>query len=357
MLDFGLAYYNSRIGAAQAESDAQQSLISCAYLSEDIVRVYWLAAAHERASAKADWLRSRVDTALYMSRQRAEAAPETRTAELLFQREIIDIYRWYQSIYTAISPAKAELAALMNLPAGSVFEVEADHAIQKLPDLPQAPEELLEIAYAYRPEIDQRRHAYEIIDLQRRREIVSVLPSPALVLGGRTDSNSFALNNSYASLGANISWDLVRFANLDDRLDLNAREMDLARLQTETLANAIAMQVEMARLEFETRDETIAMAWQATDIQVELANRMAAEVEAGHQPEIYFIKEELFRELSVLRRDIDRADHQAARMRLLRALGLAPNCHGLPLADGHEAVRQRLVELGFSTVPETGPPA
>lgn len=356
LLDFGLAFYTSRIEQAQASSEAEQSLISCAYLSEDIVRVYWLAAAHERATAKNDWLRSRVDTALYLSRQRAESAPETRTAELLYQREIIDIYRWYQSIYTSISPAKAELASLMNLPTGSEFVVEADHAIQKLPDLPSAPEDLLEVAFAHRPEIEQRRHAYNIIDLQRRREIVSVMPSPAVVLGGRQDSNSFALNNSFASLGTTVSWDLFRLANIEERLDSFDRQMDIAVLETETLASAIAMQVEMARLEFETRDETISMAWQATDIQVELANRMAAEVEVGVQPEIYLIKEELFRELSVLRRDIDRAGHQAARMRLMRSLGLAPNCHALPIGQGHDAVRESLVDMGFATAPETDQP-
>jgi len=119
LLEIGLSGFKANRRAINAYSETEQNQYLCNKLMVDVENAYWRAVAFEQAEKKANWLKSRVTYALDLSQQRANAKPETKLQELMFQRELIDINRWYQSLYRSLISAKPDLARLMNLPAGT----------------------------------------------------------------------------------------------------------------------------------------------------------------------------------------------------------------------------------------------
>lgn len=343
LIDLGLTYFESEKRKRLAQSEYQSSLVQCSALASEVVSTYWRARAYERALEKNDWLRWRIETGLDLSRQRAEASPETRSAELMFQRELIDLYRWYDSIYVSVAPSKAQLASLVNLPSGTDFKVDTTLNVSFLQDLPTDHVELVKIALLNRPEINQRILMDEVSRISNRQDIIRLFPSLSLMFGANADSNSFLLNNSFTSVGATLSWNLYEITRLPQTLQRQKDDLGVTDLESQLVANAIGSQVAMSVTEFEKRNTSLTYAWRANTIQAEIVDRKRAEFDSGEAPETYLIKEELLRELAILRRDLDEAAHQAARVRVLNAIGQGPNCNTLPISSGYEAVHAALL--------------
>lgn len=338
LIDFGLTYLESEKRKRLAQNQYQSSLIQCSALASDVVSTYWRARAYERALEKNEWLRWRIETGLDLSRQNADASPDMRSAELMFQRELIDLYRWYDSIYVSVAPSKAKLASLANLPAGTEFKVDTTLNVSFLPDLPTDHVELVKTALLNRPEINQRILMDEVSRISNRQDVLRLFPNLSVMFGANADSNSFLLNNSFTSVGANLSWSLYDIARVPDTLRRQTDQLQVTDLETQLVANAVTSQVAMSVTEFEKRNISLTYAWRANTIQAEIVDRKRAEFGRGDAPETHLIKEELLRELAILRRDLDEAAHQAARVRVLNALGQGPNCNALPISSGYEAV-------------------
>jgi len=342
MIDFGLSYLENEKQKRWAVHDYEAARISCASLADRIVAAYWRAKAFERAKAKNDWLRWRLEVGLEASKRQAELAPEARTTELHLQRELIDLFRWYDSIYVSLSSSKAELAGLINLPPGTEFELDTDQGLANLHALPTDSIELVKIGFANRPELRQRLLLDEVNQISNKQDMVRLFPGVSILFGGEADSNSFLLNNSFTHVGATIGWDLFEFARLPDRRRQQAGQAQRLQLETQLVANAVTSQIAMAVSEYYARDKTLEYAWRANTIQAEIAERAMARHANGDAAEAHVVKEELLRELAIIRQDVDAAGHQAARMRVLNALGLGPDCSALPIAEGYEAVRDQL---------------
>lgn len=333
LLDFGLSYLENEKQKRYAQNEQETVRISCSALSTEIAQSYWRAKAFEQAEAKSDWLDWRINTALALSAERAAANPEIKSAELLFQRELIDLFRWYDSIYVSLSNSKAQLASLMNLPAGTQFEIATDQPISYLNDLPDNDIELVKLAFEKRPEVRQRMLFDEIQEISNQQDFVRLFPSLSILFGAEQDSNGFLLNGSFSSISSSLSWNLYEFAKRGERRRVNEGRAELLKLETETVAGAIASQVAISINEYRARNATLDYAWRANTIQAEIVSDMTAAFERGEMPETYVVKEELLRELAIIRRDVDEAGHQASRMRVLNTLGLGPDCLSGPVAE------------------------
>ena len=265
----------------------EQTRISCAALTTDVVRAWWRAKALETAEEKSDWLRSRVERGLELADLNITGDPSSAQSQLAYQRELIDIYRWYQFIYRTIAPAKAELAELINLPAGAEFQIDRELEQQGLNGLPADDAELVRLALRARPEIRESAYLERIIDTRATQDLVRLLPRLTMFVRADQDSNSFLLNNSYGSAGLDLTWNILSLTQYGDRKRTGEAAVEAQRLRTETLATAIVAQVATSKIAFETMEAEMYLAWRAVNVQADLTQRMAGQVNRGEQPEIY----------------------------------------------------------------------
>jgi len=328
LLDIGLSSLRKSQKTIEAYSLAEQNRLMCNRMIVDVEHTYWRAVAAEQAQKKYEWLKGRIDYALELSKNRIKENPKQETAELMFQRELIDINRWYQSIFRSLLPAKAELAKLMNVPAGTKFTLYD----QSLPDdlseltaknLPS----LVELAYKNRPEIRQALYARDAQELKNKQDVLRHLPAMKLFLGASSDSNSFLLNDNFTTAGVNLSWDLMRLTQIGKTKSNGKKQIRDRQYETELLATAVFAQVMIAQDQVKKLDYDLSLAWKAQSVQAQITKAMDSDVKDEKKPETYLVKEELMRELSVLREQQARAEYNAANARLKQSVGKVSTCN------------------------------
>ena len=327
LLEIGLSSFKANRRAIKAYSEEEQNQYLCNKLVVDVENAYWRAVAFEQAEKKSDWLKSRVTYALNLSQQHADTNPETKLQELMFQRGLIDINRWYQSLYRSLVSAKPELARLMNLPAGTEFNLESTRLPSNLGELgKQDAVSLIASAYKNRPEIRQSLYKMDLTKLKNEEDLWRHLPTMRFFIGGNSNSNSFVLNSNFASAGASLSWDLLRLGQIGETKRNGKIALAEENRQTEILASAIMAQVMIAREQMHILDYDLTLAWKALSVQGEITDDLNADVASGEKPETYLIKEELMRELSFIREQMARAELHTAKARLQQSVGLVPTC-------------------------------
>lgn len=327
LLEIGLSGFKANRRAINAYSQGEQNQYQCNKMMVDVENAYWRTVAYEQAEKKSAWLKSRVAYALNLSQQRADETPETRLQELMFQRELIDINRWYQSLYRSLLSAKPELARLMNVPAGTNFELESSRLPAKLGGLgKQTATDLIATAYQNRPEIRQALYQTDLTKLKNEEDLWRHLPAMRFFLGANHNTNSFVLNQDFASAGLNLSWDILRLGQIGETKRNGKLALDAQKRQTEILASAVMAQVMIAREQMHKLDYDLTLAWKALSVQGKITDDLISDVKSGDKPEIYLIKEELMRELSFIREQMARAELHTAKARLEQSIGVVPTC-------------------------------
>lgn len=331
LLEIGLSGFKANRRVINAYSEGEQNQYLCNKMMVDVENAYWRAVAFEQAEKKAEWLKSRVTYALDMSQKRAEENPESKLQELMFQRELIDINRWYQSLYRSLVSAKPELARLMNLPAGTEFDLQSTRLPANLGALgKQDAVSLISSAYKHRPEVRRALYKTDLIKLKNKEDLWRHLPAMQLFLGGNSNTNSFVLNSNFVTAGASLSWDLMRLGQIGETKRSGKLALAQEKHEAEILASAVMAQVMIAREQMHKLDYDLTLAWKALYIQGEITDDLSADVTSGKKPETYLVKEELMRELSFIREQMARAELHTAKARLQQSIGIVPNCQSKP---------------------------
>lgn len=327
LLEIGLSGFKANRRAINAYSEGEQNQYLCNKLMVDVENAYWRAVAFEEAEKKSDWLKSRVTYALDLSQKRAKDNPDTKLQELMFQRELIDINRWYQSLYRSLISAKPDLARLMNLPAGTEFDLQSTRLPDDLEGLAEKDVvSLIADAYKNRPEIRQSLYKADLTKLKNKEDLWRHLPAMRFFIGGNNNSNGFILNQNYASAGASLSWDLLRFGRIGETKRNGKIALANEKRQTEILASAIMAQVMIAREQMHKLSYDLMLSWKALSVQGEITEDLNQDVKSGKKPETFLVKEELMRELSFIREQMARAELHTSKARLQQSVGLVPMC-------------------------------
>ena len=327
LLEIGLSGFKANRRTLNAYSEGEQNQYLCNRLMVDVENAYWRAVAFEQAEKKSTWLKNRVTYALNLSQQRADEKPESKLQELMFQRELIDINRWYQSLYRSLIAAKPDLARLMNLPAGTEFDLQSTRLPANLGRLgEQDVVSLISDAYKNRPEIRQSLYKSDLTELKNEEDLWRHLPAMRFFIGGNNNTNSFILNQNFVSAGASLSWDLLRIGQIGQTKRNGKINLEANKRDTQILASAVMAQVMIAREQMHKLDYDLTLAWKALSIQGEITEDLQADVTSGEKPETYLVKEELMRELSYIREQMARAELHTAKARLQQSIGIVPNC-------------------------------
>lgn len=339
MLDLALMGQNKSGASIKAYDAIEDHRLGCHQLMVDVERAFWRKAAYDRANEKRNWLNDRIEYGLTLSSQEAEKSEDKELSEWMYQRELIDIKRWYESMYRGLASAESDLKKLLNISHRTEFTVDTAHphtggefgssSEQDLlePDqLNQDIDALFLFALKNRPELRRARYSFDQMEVNNKTDLLRRLPGLSLFLSANNDTNSFALNKDFISAGVNLSWDVMSLVNIGDvkrqgeaRLSLEAEEM-------EVIATTILAQVALAKEELKNINVEVDLAWKAKDIQSGITDKLDEDVRTGENREIYLIKEELLREMSILREDIARAELQASKARLAQSLGMMKSC-------------------------------
>jgi outer membrane protein TolC len=324
LLDFGVSYVSSRQAANQALIADQRRRLVTHTIIQDVRGAYWRSVAAQRLLAKIGPLMDRVAKAREQSKAITEQRLGSRLEALTFQRTLLEIQAQLEGQRQEMSLAETELASLISAPFAEPLILDDPGVSLDLPDPPLSMEAMEEVALTHRPELLEEHYKARISRDETWKAMLRLLPGIELDAGYNFDSNSFLLNNHWASYGAKVSLNLFRLIQGPSAIKHAWAEEDLAEARRLALSMAVLTQVHVARANFEEAKRRFRTAQEMYEVDTEVREQIRAEFAAGRVGDLAVIRAELNQIRAELTRDLLYAQVHNAYGRLFQVIGADP---------------------------------
>ncbi len=354
VLDFGLSYYRANQQADQVLIAEERRRRVTQMIAQDVRSAYWRAVGAQRLQEQTEQLIERTRTGLERSRRAEREGVMPPSAALNYQRQMLDALDVLANRRQELNYAKRELAALMNVPPGTEFELVAD-VEPALVSVPANVTQLEEMALLQRSELREQDYEKRITENERRRQILALLPNLNFTVAAQHDSNRFLFNNQWADSGAQLSVNLLRLLAIPSINKTQDAQVALSDARRRALAMAIITQVRVAVERYNMAVQDLQVARESSAVDQRLLNFSQANQVARTESELDLVRAEVRALNSDYQRYLAYATAQTAFGRMFNTLGvnvLPDNLQGLSLPE----LTQRLDGFLTTTLNETFPP-
>ena len=322
VLDFGVSYYSAKQQADRALIAHERRRKAVQSVVQEVRRAWWRAAAAERMLAGVEPLMVRVHTALADSARIAALQLQSPLEALRYQRSLLEALQALEVERREGRLAKIELAALIGLPPGIGYRIALPPDATQEPRAPDLDIGALEcVALAHRPELREAQLDERIAAGEARKALLRVLPGLELSAGVNTDSNSFLVNDSWASLAAQVSVNLTEVFTAPAALEAARANRDLARARREALSMAVLTQLYVALAGFEEARARHSTMLRIAETQQGIADVLRSGRRVRVVDELAVIRGELDALRTALARDLGFAEVEAGFGRIFVAAG------------------------------------
>jgi outer membrane protein TolC len=323
VLDFGVSYFTAKQNADRALIAQERRRRAVQDLIRETRSAYWRAVAADVMRAKVQDTVIQAEAAL-ANAERIEAERLAAPAEALrTQKTLLESLRQLEAVERELLSAKAELAALINLPPGQDFAI-ATYAPMDVPTMDLAIERMEELALANNPDLREQDYQSRIAIQETRKEIVRLLPGVNLSFSGQYDGNSYLANNAWTAAGVQISWNLMEIIAAPFRIDHALTGEDVAEAKRLALRMAVLAKVHVATNAFSGAVRQFERADRLWTIEDRLTTLTARQGQGGMAGTTERVVQETSSILAELRRYRAYAEMQKAFGDVQATLGMDP---------------------------------
>ena len=302
-LDFGVSYYAARQQSDRVLIAHERRRKAVHTVLAEVRRAWWRAVAAKRALRRAGSLMDSVTAALADSARIAELRVRSPLEALRYRRALLQALQALERQRREGRRMGLELAELIGLGPGAQYRLALP--LDRLPP-PRRPvldiAALETLALRQRPELREAQLSGRIAAAEARKALLRVLPGIELSAGAHTDSNSFLVKDSWASLGAQVSLNLAQLFTAPAAMAAAEAGVALERARREALAMAVLTQLHVALAGFEE-----ALAQYATSSRIaETQDDIVAQLRSGARLGVMNEMEAVLAELEAVRTALDR---------------------------------------------------
>jgi outer membrane protein TolC len=246
-----------------------------------------------------------------------------------YQRALIEATRQLEEQRRALSLAKTELAALINLPMGTDFRLAATGDYE-VPQLKVQLSRLEEEALANRPELREQDYQTRISAAETRKAMLRLLPGLEFSAGGHYDSNSFLENQSWADYGVKVTWNLFNVLSGPAAIDVAKASEAVTQARRQAMSMAVLAQVHVANANFHEAQRQFHTSQELAQLDGQIVEQLRNRHKAQGIGELDLIQGELNALQADLRRDLAYAQLRNSYGQLFASAGLDPLPAELP---------------------------
>ncbi|MEO0328861.1 MAG: TolC family protein [Pseudomonadota bacterium] len=322
VLDFGLSYVKAKQAANEVLIAEELKRKTINKIIEDVRTAYWRALGSQRVVNKLGSLKKRAAKALRSSERLLASGETDPLVELTYQRELAQIEEELKKLNADLRVAKAQLAALINLPPGQKFSLRDKHQPHGQLALKSDLSTMIESALNNRPEIKEAIYKHRIDQHEADAALLELLPGIQVFLGPNWNTNDFLFNSNWIGWGAKASWNVMKvFQYPITKKHIEARS-EVLRKQTLALTMAVMTQIHVSRLRHFNAHESYHSARKINRIQTRILKQLKSSSNAGAVSEHSLIREEMNTILSDIKEDVAYAELQSAYAGAQVAMGL-----------------------------------
>lgn len=324
VLDFGMSYYRAKQLADQSLILEERRRKAVQNLVQDVRLAWWRAEAAQRLIPQIETLLEEVEQAIERSKiiESRKLLPPLQTASI--RRALLDLEQQISLKRQELAQARVELAALVGLPPGSDAPIAVpDENRVKLVEL-NADMDLLEtIALRNRPEISEEIYKARVSESEIQKSLLGLFPGLNLNVNPfNYDSNKFLVNNTWASAGLGVAFNLMKALSLPavTRSADAQRQFDESRRLA--MAMAVMTQTRVAAVRYGLLSHEFSVWDDATKDDAQIVGYMSSSTQVGTETEFELIRAKARLMVSTINRDIVGANLEAALGRLYNSIGM-----------------------------------
>ena len=324
LLDFGLSYFRAKQLADQSLIFEERRRKAMQNLVQDVRLAWWRAEAAQRLLPQIEAVIDEVEEAIERSKviENRKLLPPLQTASL--RRALLDLEQQISLRRQELAQARVELASLIGMPPGSeVAVVVPEEGLKKALELSASMDLLESIALKNRPEINEEIYKSRITEGEIEKSLLGLFPTLNLNINPRNyDSNKFLVNNTWASAGLGVAFNLVKVFSLPaiNRSAEAQRQFDEARRLA--MAMAVMTQTRVATVRYGLLAHEFSVWDDAARDDAQIVKYLSSSTEVGTETEFELIRAKARLMVSRINRDIVGANLEAALGRIYNSIGL-----------------------------------
>ena len=321
-LDFGVSYYAARQQSDRVLIAHERRRKAVHTVLAEVRRAWWRAVAAKRALRRAGSLMDSVTAALADSARIAELRVRSPLEALRYRRALLQALQALERQRREGRRIGLELAELIGLGPGAQYRLALP--LDRLPP-PRRPvldiAALETLALRQRPELREAQLSGRIAAAEARKALLRVLPGIELSAGAHTDSNSFLVKDSWASLGAQVSLNLAQLFTAPAAMAAAEAGVALERARREALAMAVLTQLHVALAGFEEARAQYATSSRIAETQDDIVAQLRSGARLGVMNEMEVVLAELEAVRTALDRDLAFVEIEESFGRIFAAAG------------------------------------
>ena len=321
-LDFGVSYYAARQQSDRVLIAHERRRKAVHTVLAEVRRAWWRAVAAKRALRRAGSLMDSVTAALADSARIAELRVRSPLEALRYRRALLQALQALERQRREGRRIGLELAELIGLGPGAQYRLALP--LDRLPP-PRRPvldiAALETLALRQRPELREAQLSGRIAAAEARKALLRVLPGIELSAGAHTDSNSFLVKDSWASLGAQVSLNLAQLFTAPAAMAAAEAGVALERARREALAMAVLTQLHVALAGFEEARAQYATSSRIAETQDDIVAQLRSGARLGVMNELEVVLAEVEAVRTALDRDLAFVEIEESFGRIFAAAG------------------------------------
>lgn len=346
VLDFGVSYLRTKQETDQVLILEERRRKVVQNIIQDVRYAYWRAVCAERLVYQMVDLLDKSKSALKRSREMTREGLAAPKESLEYQRALLENIRMLWEIIQHLSPAKVQLASLMNLPPGTTYYLaEPQWDNPEVPGFSTRISELEQLALISRPELREEDYNARISALDVRKTMLQMLPGLELQLGYNYDSNKYLYNEDWWNAGSFLSHKLFNLISGPARIEAAEAHVDFVDLRRKAVSMAVMLQVRLAHQRYHLVNRQYLVNRNLDEINVRLNDQIIQETVAGRTDELTAIRSATNAMVARLRHYQAYAEMQNAAGRLYNSLGLDPLSPGI--ASGNLSLVAEALDNSF----------
>jgi outer membrane protein, multidrug efflux system len=250
VLDFGLSFIRAQQAADNVMIAEEEKRRIAVRLVQDVRSAYWRAVSAERVLPRVQFLNDSVEKALRSTQRIVDQKLQAPLTPLNYQRDLLNIQREVRRLVRELSTAKTQLASMMGLPPGTMFDLVIPPRETTMPVLNLDSQKMEEQALLLRPELRAIDYKKRINAKEVKAVFLELFPSMKVSFGGYYNSNNFLLYQNWLTYAAQVSWNLLSVFRTPAKLKAIDANGQLLDVQSLALSLSILTEVHVGATQF-----------------------------------------------------------------------------------------------------------
>ena len=332
VLDAGMAIAQARQQSNRARVADEQRRKVVHNIIQDVRAAYWRAASAQILGPRiADALRRNQQMVTDLEQLAAAKGTGDSRALLLQQARLLETANALMNLQAQMNTAKAELAALINLPPGTDYTLAVTEAdILSLPETERVdanPMDLEMVALMIRPEIREDLLMSRVSATDTRLTALRAFPGLEMAFGYNYDSDSFLSDANWTNFSVSLAGNLMKLFTLPVQFEQSKNRERLTEMQRQAMVISVLTQVNLSRQRLDMAEDRLDLLRKLMQVQQQLVPTDNTAT-TGKARQLISAAATLEQEQTALnargRFHMAYADYQNAYGRLLNSVGIDP---------------------------------